>query len=134
MKTLNYLFFIIFIAFLACKENASFEEIPTEEIPAEEVPTSVAPKYSAVPKYKALLECMNMPRPADSYNYPVWLGMEEWAQFKTGQEMTDACQVPEDILKTMSTQAVIQVIWEYPFLTGLLHRFQGKPEALGVKK
>jgi hypothetical protein len=37
------------------------------------------------------------------------------APFKTGKEMEDACQVPADVLKNMSTQAVIQAIWEYPF-------------------
>jgi hypothetical protein len=69
------------------------------------------------------LESMNMARPADSWNYPVYPGMAEWSQFKTVQEMIDACQVPEKILKNMSTQAVIQAIWEYPFLIEPLHRF-----------
>jgi hypothetical protein len=69
------------------------------------------------------LQGMNMPRPADSWNYPVYPGMPGWAQFKTGQEMVDACQVPEKRLKTMSTQAVIQAIWEYPLIWEPLHRF-----------
>jgi hypothetical protein len=66
------------------------------------------------------LQGMNMPRPADSWNYPVYPGMPEWAQFKTGQEMVDACQVPEKRLKKMSTQAVIQAIWEYPLNFGII--------------
>lgn len=63
---------------------------------------------------KDRLECMNMPRPEGSYNYPVYPGMTEWANFKTGQEMVDACQVPIEVLKKQSTHAVIQAIWEYP--------------------
>jgi hypothetical protein len=34
--------------------------------------------------------------------------------------MVDACQVPEKRLKIMSTQAIIQAIWEYPLNFGLL--------------
>jgi hypothetical protein len=48
--------------------------------------------------------------------------MPEWSQFKTVQEMIDACQIPEKRLKKMSTQAVIQAIWEYPFFINALHR------------
>jgi hypothetical protein len=119
MKTPNYLFFIIFIAFLACSENASLEK---EEQTEEEVQTPSEPKYKDL--IRAKLESMNMPRPADSYNYPIYPGMEEWAQFKTAEEMVEVCQVPEDILKTLSTQAVIQAIWEYPFLANVVHRDQ----------
>ncbi|GHV08095.1 hypothetical protein FACS1894160_1800 [Bacteroidia bacterium] len=127
MKTLNYLFVIVFIAFLACSENASLEK---EEQTEEEVQTPLEPKYKGLIQDK--LECMNMPRPADSYNYPVYPGMEEWAQFKTVREMVNACQVPEDILKTMSTQAVIQAIWEYPFLFDILHRFEYQSDFEGT--
>ena len=62
------------------------------------------------------LECMNMPRPSDSYNYSVYPGTKEWAALKTGQQMLDACQIPTNILEKMSTQAVIQAIWEHPLL------------------
>ncbi|GHT58233.1 hypothetical protein AGMMS50239_02410 [Bacteroidia bacterium] len=132
MKTLNYLFFIMFIAFLACSENASLEkeEQTEEEQTEEEVQTPSEPKYKDLIQDK--LGSMNMPRPADSYNYPVYPGMEEWAQFKTVWEMVNACQVPEDILKTMSTQAVIQAIWEYPFLFDILHRFEYQSDFEGT--
>jgi hypothetical protein len=68
------------------------------------------------------LQSMNMSRPEDSWNYPVYPGMAEWSRFNTSQEMADACQIPEERLKNMSTQAVIQAIWEYPFFTQPLHR------------
>ena len=72
----------------------------------------------------ALLEAMNMPRPADSYNYPAYPGMQEWIDLKTVENRVKACQVPIETLKEMSTQAVIQAIWEYPFLIGVTHRSQ----------
>jgi hypothetical protein len=50
--------------------------------------------------------------------------MKEWANFSTVEEMIAACQVSENILQTMSTQAVIQTLWEYPFLNNVLHRYQ----------
>jgi hypothetical protein len=65
-----------------------------------------------------------MPRPDDSYNYPVYPGMPEWSEFKTTEEMVAAIQVPENILKKMSTQAVIQAIWEYPLWFDVLCRLQ----------
>jgi hypothetical protein len=70
------------------------------------------------------LLCMNMPRPTDSYNYPIYPGTKEWADLKTGQEMLDACQIPVTILKKMTTQAVIQAIWEHPLLLEVLNRYQ----------
>jgi hypothetical protein len=70
------------------------------------------------------IEIMNMERPKDSYNYPVYPGMEEWAKLSTGEELTEACQIPENVLKTMSTQAVIQALWEHPLLVEIFHRHQ----------
>lgn len=72
---------------------------------------------------KDIIEPMNMPRPAGSYDYPVRPGMDEWADFKTGEEMGKASEVPENILKQQSTQAVIQAVWEYPLFINFLSRF-----------
>jgi hypothetical protein len=63
-------------------------------------------------------------RPADAYDYPVVPGMAEWAALQTGQEMRDACQIPVEVLKQLSTQAVIQAIWEHPLTLDVLHRAQ----------
>ena len=50
--------------------------------------------------------------------------MKEWAELHSGQEMVEACQVPKNVLKKMSTQAVIQALWEYPLLMDIFHRYQ----------
>jgi hypothetical protein len=76
---------------------------------------------------QAIMENMNMPRPVDSYDYPVYPGMKEWANFSTGEEMMEACQVPEPVLNKMSTQAVIQALLEHPLIfgaVGVFHRYQ----------
>lgn len=72
--------------------------------------------------FERATKCMNMPRPADSYDYPVYPGMAEWALFTSTQEMIDACLISPEMLKNMSTQAVIQAIWEYPFFWEILIR------------
>jgi hypothetical protein len=71
-----------------------------------------------------LLESMNRPRPEDSYNYPVYPGMPEWANLK---DRGAAFQIPVDTLKKMSTQAVVQAIWEHYNLLFVVHRceYQG---------
>ena len=74
-----------------------------------------------------------MPRPEDSFNYPVYPGTDEWASLMSGTERTAVCQVPECILRKMSTQAVIQAIWEMPLcgnsLIVLLGYFQNAIES-----
>jgi hypothetical protein len=78
-------------------------------------------------QYEALifnkLKCMNMPRPSDSYNYPIYPGTKEWENLSTSEEMSNACQIPTNILENMSTQAVIQAIWEYPLLFLVFQRY-----------
>lgn len=57
---------------------------------------------------------MNMPRPADAYDYPCLPGTPEWAKLTSADERTEACLIPDAIVSAQSTQGVIQDIWEYP--------------------
>jgi len=113
-KLISCLFLIFSVTFLftACQEDAE-DEIWRD---------------SGICEYCALfhkdIESMNMPRPEDSYNYPIYPGMDAWSNFSTGQQMAQACQVPSKIVKKQSTQALIQAIWEYPLLFDILHRGQ----------
>jgi hypothetical protein len=66
------------------------------------------------------LECQGFPRPRDSYNYPIYPGMPEWAQLPNTAARRAVCEIPENILETMSTQAVLQSLWEHPFLYELM--------------
>ena len=102
MKTLYYFFAICFI-FAACKKS----NIPEEP---EDEPCHY------VEFIQPLLECMNMPRPDDSYCYTCYIGTKNDECFKTGwnDDWIEAFQIPTTILEEMSTQAVIQAIWEFP--------------------
>ena len=55
-------------------------------------------------------------RPVDTYIYPVYPPMEEWGHLPTNEDKHMACQVPIATLQNMSTQTILQSIWEHPFL------------------
>jgi hypothetical protein len=69
------------------------------------------PEFRYESHIQLLLQCMNMPRPEDSYNYAVYSGMPEWAEL-THEERSNHMSVPECIVGTLSTQALIQAICE----------------------
>lgn len=48
------------------------------------------------------------------YDFPIKPGTEKWKEFKTGQEMVDACQIPAEILQNMSTDALAETCLNYP--------------------
>lgn len=65
----------------------------------------------------ASAECTNIPRPADTYVYPIIPETDTWAEFSKNEmtELINATQVPKDILRKQSTPAVIQTFFDYPF-------------------
>lgn len=50
----------------------------------------------------------------EPYQYPVVPGMEKWADLKSLQEKIEACQIPEDILTNMTTEALVETVVHYP--------------------
>ncbi|MDR2907779.1 MAG: hypothetical protein LBU91_07315 [Bacteroidales bacterium] len=50
------------------------------------------------------------------WDYPVKPGMDEWKKFKTNQEMVSACQVPEEVLTSLSTEDLTDLVLRYPLL------------------
>lgn len=49
-----------------------------------------------------------------TWDYPVKPGTPEWAAFTTGQQMVDACQIPQEILEILTTQELVQICLDYP--------------------
>lgn len=49
-----------------------------------------------------------------TWDFPVKPGSKEWKTFATGQEMVKACQIPESILKKISTRALVEICLNYP--------------------
>lgn len=56
----------------------------------------------------------------EPYLYPVTPGSDEWDNFDTIYEMIEACEIPEDMLKSMTTEALSQTVLNYPLLMDLL--------------
>lgn len=68
--------------------------------------------------------CQKAGEPTNSitepYQYPVVPGMEEWANLGSLQEMAKACQIPEDILSCMTTEALVETVANYPLWINVL--------------
>lgn len=52
----------------------------------------------------------------EPYDFPVTPYDEEWAEFETKVEAELSCQIPEEILKEMTTEALLETVLNYPFL------------------
>ena len=65
--------------------------------------------------------CIKSESPATvlSWDYPVKPGMEEWKQFQTNKEKTDACQIPENILYSLTTKELTVICLQYPLLVSI---------------
>ena len=50
------------------------------------------------------------------WDYPVKPGMEEWKEFQSTQEMVDACQIPDNILSSLSTENLTDICIQYPLI------------------
>jgi hypothetical protein len=83
---------------------------------------------------------------SDAYDYPIKPGTDGWKAFTTHDEMLEACQIPEDILKNMSTKALVETVLDYPLLgdmwaynsiqqgfEAVASQFNGLPELLNRK-
>jgi hypothetical protein len=49
-----------------------------------------------------------------TWDYPVKPGMEEWRQFKSTDEMYKSCQIPNDILKQLDTESLVDICLSFP--------------------
>ncbi|MDD5605191.1 MAG: hypothetical protein PHX29_04705 [Dehalococcoidales bacterium] len=52
----------------------------------------------------------------DAYDYPIRPDTEEWKQLHGFNDMLNACQIPENVLKNMSTAALVETVLDYPLL------------------
>jgi len=50
----------------------------------------------------------------DAYVFPVTPGSAEWKAFTSHDEMLEACQIPEAILREMSTESLVETALGYP--------------------
>lgn len=51
------------------------------------------------------------------YEFPVVPNTKEWESLRTRQAMLDVCQIPEDKLQSMTTEALLETVLAYPLIT-----------------
>ncbi|MEZ5072874.1 MAG: hypothetical protein R2751_18485 [Bacteroidales bacterium] len=56
------------------------------------------------------------PDPSGGYEYPLLPGTREWDQLGSRGERVRACQVPEKILGSLSTPALLETVLNYPLI------------------
>ncbi|MES2650699.1 MAG: hypothetical protein V4663_03110 [Bacteroidota bacterium] len=69
------------------------------------------------------------------YDYPIKPGSSVWKNFKSTQEMVDACQIPEGVLKKLSTKDLLKVCLKYPLLrdyTASNSPYEGLKNIIGI--
>jgi hypothetical protein len=63
--------------------------------------------------------CSNLLTGILAWDYPVKPGMEEWQKFKSKDEKVNACQIPESILSSLSTEDLTAICLQYPLLNNV---------------
>ena len=64
------------------------------------------------------------------YEYPITPDSPQWRNFTQTSQMIEACQVPEDIVENMTTEALLETVLDYPLMVNVL--VQNTPE-IGYK-
>jgi len=57
---------------------------------------------------------------SDAYEFPVKPGTPEWAALESHDQMLQACQVPENLLRRMSTKGLVETVLNYPLYGDML--------------
>lgn len=52
----------------------------------------------------------------EAYEYPVTTGSEEWSSLESLDEKIEVCRVDENVLNSMTTQALLETVLNYPLL------------------
>lgn len=55
----------------------------------------------------------------ESYEYPIKPGDDEWYEFTSLQEKIEACAIPKEVLSSMTTEALVKTILDYPLLANV---------------
>ncbi len=63
---------------------------------------------------KLFAEDSYFPSNYTGYRYPIIPGTDEWRKLPDHQAMCDACQIPEEILTSLTTQQLVDTVLYYP--------------------
>ena len=57
---------------------------------------------------------------SDAYEYPIVPGKKEWKEIQSHTEMVEVSQIPENQLKTMSTEGLLETVLNCPILINII--------------
>lgn len=55
----------------------------------------------------------------EAYEYPVLPGTDEWKELRTQVDKIAVCQIPEEILTNMTTEALLETVLNYPLKSNM---------------
>ena len=70
-------------------------------------------------------------QPKGTWDYPVRYGTPEWKTLKTVDEQFNAYNIPDEILKTISTEELVKICLAYPEW-GLMNAYNSRPNGLAI--
>ena len=56
---------------------------------------------------------------SEPFEYKIVPGMEEWADYDTLERKIDVCHVPAQLLESMTTEALVDTVLNYPLLINM---------------
>ena len=118
------------------KGNCSFVAIIQKAKGADMVPSIPGPMGMDNSTSLNTGKSLQSPHPSavvDVYDFPVKPGMEEWKAFASHEEMLKACQIPEPLLRKMSTAALVETVLNYPlYWTTIISNSAGTQQGFSV--
>ena len=66
-----------------------------------------------------------------TWDFPVRYGTKEWENLKTFEEKFNAYNIPDEILKNISTEELVKTCLSYPQL-GLMHAYNTTGQGFAV--
>ena len=67
----------------------------------------------------------------EKWDYPLKPKMKEWATLETSEQMIKACQIPIDVLSTISTKELAKICLSYPLLNNYI-AFNDEREGVNI--
>ena len=65
----------------------------------------------------AFQDLADLPTKPGIWDYPIKPDMEEWKQFQSREEKVSGCQIPEELLSSLSTEDLTNICLRYPLLS-----------------
>lgn len=84
-----------------------------EKVDAATRADAVEEEVAEVAENPICFSCMSIEQAADAYNYPLKLGSEELKNASPSDKI-DKNQIPDNVLKTMSTKGLVQSLLTFP--------------------